>query len=78
MKIIEITENKKQYLDLLLLADEQENMIAHLQYHFMKSVVLSVRMSFQIFLQITMTIQYTKMEYNWWIWYIGKESYKEK
>ena len=27
MKIIEITENKKQYLDLLLLADEQENMI---------------------------------------------------
>ena len=27
MTIIEITENKKQYLDLLLLADEQENMI---------------------------------------------------
>ena len=27
MKIIEVTENKKQYLDLLLLADEQENMI---------------------------------------------------
>ena len=27
MKIIEITENKKKYLDLLLLADEQENMI---------------------------------------------------
>lgn len=27
MKIIEIKENKKQYLDLLLLADEQENMI---------------------------------------------------
>ena len=27
MKIIEIAENKKQYLDLLLLADEQENMI---------------------------------------------------
>ena len=27
MKIIEITENKKQYLDLLLLADEQETMI---------------------------------------------------
>ena len=27
MKIIEITESKKQYLDLLLLADEQENMI---------------------------------------------------
>ena len=27
MKIVEITENKKQYLDLLLLADEQENMI---------------------------------------------------
>lgn len=27
MKIIEITENKKQYLDLLLLADEQEDMI---------------------------------------------------
>ena len=27
MKIIEITENKKQYLALLLLADEQENMI---------------------------------------------------
>ena len=27
MPIIEIKENKKQYLDLLLLADEQENMI---------------------------------------------------
>lgn len=27
MQIIEIKENKKQYLDLLLLADEQENMI---------------------------------------------------
>jgi GNAT superfamily N-acetyltransferase len=27
MEIVEITENKKQYLNLLLLADEQENMI---------------------------------------------------
>ena len=27
MKIIEVTKNKKQYLDLLLLADEQEDMI---------------------------------------------------
>ena len=27
MKITEITENKKRYLDLLLLADEQEDMI---------------------------------------------------
>ena len=27
MKIIEVTENKKQYIDLLLLADEQEDMI---------------------------------------------------
>ncbi|MBO5332502.1 MAG: GNAT family N-acetyltransferase [Clostridia bacterium] len=27
MKIIEVIENKKQYLDLLLLADEQEDMI---------------------------------------------------
>ena len=27
MRIVEITENKKQYLDLLLLADEQEDMI---------------------------------------------------
>ncbi len=27
MKIFEVTENKKQYLDLLLLADEQEDMI---------------------------------------------------
>lgn len=27
MKIIEIKENKKKYIDLLLLADEQENMI---------------------------------------------------
>ena len=27
MKITEVTENKKQYLDLLLLADEQEDMI---------------------------------------------------
>lgn len=27
MRIIEITDNKKEYLDLLLLADEQEDMI---------------------------------------------------
>lgn len=27
MRIIKVTENKKEYLDLLLLADEQENMI---------------------------------------------------
>ena len=27
MEIIEVTENKKEYLDLLLLADEQEDMI---------------------------------------------------
>lgn len=27
MKIIEVNENKKQYIDLLLLADEQESMI---------------------------------------------------
>ena len=27
MKFIEIKENKKSYLDLLLLADEQEDMI---------------------------------------------------
>lgn len=27
MKIIEVTKNKKQYLDLLLLADEQEDMV---------------------------------------------------
>lgn len=29
MKILEVTENKKQYLNLLLLADEQEDMIDH-------------------------------------------------
>lgn len=29
MKITEVKENKKQYLDLLLLADEQEDMIDH-------------------------------------------------
>ena len=27
MKIIEITANKKEHLDLLLLADEQEDMV---------------------------------------------------
>lgn len=27
MNIIQLTENKKQYIDLLLLADEQESMI---------------------------------------------------
>ena len=27
MKIVEVKENKKQYLDLLLLADEQEDMV---------------------------------------------------
>ena len=32
MRIIEVTENKKQYLDLLLLADEQEDMVARYLY----------------------------------------------
>ena len=27
MRIVEVTENKKQYFDLLLLADEQEDMV---------------------------------------------------
>ena len=27
MKIVEVKENKRQYLDLLLLADEQEDMV---------------------------------------------------
>ena len=27
MRVVDITENKKQYLDLLLLADEQEDMV---------------------------------------------------
>jgi len=27
MKILQITDNKEQYMDLLLIADEQENMI---------------------------------------------------
>ena len=27
MRIVEVTENKKQYLDLLLLADEQEDLL---------------------------------------------------
>ena len=32
MRIVEVTENKKQYLDLLLLADEQEDMIDRYLY----------------------------------------------
>ena len=32
MKIVEVKENKKQYLDLLLLADEQEDMIDRYLY----------------------------------------------
>ena len=32
MRIIEVKENKKQYLDLLLLADEQENMLDRYLY----------------------------------------------
>ena len=149
MRIIEVKEDKKQYLDLLLLADEQENMIdryldkgkmyvlddngikcecivtdegndvleikniatvpdyqgkgyakslidfivekyrkqyailqvgtgdSPLTIPFMKSVGLSVRISYQISLQIITTIQYMRMEYSWWIWCICKGSYKE-
>lgn len=33
MKIIEVKENKKQYLDLLLLADEQEDMVDRYLYN---------------------------------------------
>ena len=32
MRIVEVTENKKQYLDLLLLADEQEDMVDRYLY----------------------------------------------
>ena len=32
MRFLEVTENKKQYLDLLLLADEQENMVDRYLY----------------------------------------------
>ena len=32
MRIAEVTENKKQYLDLLLLADEQEDMVDRYLY----------------------------------------------
>ena len=32
MKIVEVKENKKQYLDLLLLADEQEDMVDRYLY----------------------------------------------
>ena len=32
MRIEEVTENKKQYLDLLLLADEQEDMVDRYLY----------------------------------------------
>ena len=33
MRIVEVTENKKQYLDLLLLADEQEDMVGRYLYN---------------------------------------------
>ena len=33
MKIVEVKENKKQYLDLLLLADEQEDMVDRYLYN---------------------------------------------
>ena len=33
MRIVEVTENKKQYLDLLLLADEQEDMVDRYLYN---------------------------------------------
>ena len=32
MRVVDITENKKQYLDLLLLADEQEDMVDRYLY----------------------------------------------
>lgn len=32
MRIVEVSENKKQYLDLLLLADEQEDMVDRYLY----------------------------------------------
>lgn len=33
MRIVEVTESKKQYLDLLLLADEQEDMVDRYLYN---------------------------------------------
>lgn len=44
---------------------------------FYESVGLSVRISYQISLQIITTIQYMRMEYSWWIWCICKGRYKE-
>lgn len=61
MEIIEIKENKRQYLPLLLLADEQENIIDRyldrgimyvpdLRFLFMRNAVLCVSILCRIFL----------------------------
>ena len=46
LKIIEVKENKKEYLDLLLLADEQEDMIdRYLSKGMPETVLLKLKIS---------------------------------
>ncbi len=42
----------------------------------MKNVALFARIVYQISLQRIMTIQYTRVGCNWWIWYIYKEKFE--
>lgn len=79
IEIREVVGNKKQFLSLLLLADEQEDMIDRyiadgtmyvLDDNGVKgecvvlNVALFVLISYQIFLLTIMLTQYMRMEYN--------------
>ena len=67
MKIREVNENKKQFISLLLLADEQESMVdCYLEKGtmFMKNVDLFVLTVFQISLQTIITTQFMRAVYS--------------
>lgn len=75
MNIIKVTQDKKEHINLLLLADEQENMIdKYLEWGEMfvlddngikaECVVLQSHIEKRTFLLTTMTIRYLKMGNN--------------
>ena len=74
MKIREVTDHRKAYLDLLLLADEQEDMIDC----FMNPAAFAGTIWSRTFSLTTTTTPSTSAGCGWWIWCTCKESYEKR
>ena len=88
MEIGEVKTDKKRYIDLLLLADEQENMpgsipfyrwgreTVRLRFHFMKNADSVVLTALKTFSRAIMTIRFMRAAFNWLIWSTCKGVYR--